>query len=448
MYMKRKGYEELLAWKTRDQGTTAMLIEGARRVGKSFLAKDFASKEYKSYLYIDFSRPHPRLLEIFKEFSYDLDEFFSRLSLLFRTPLYRRQSCIIFDEVQLFPLARQLIKHLVADGRYDYIETGSLISIKSNIAEIVLPSEEIRMALNPLDFEEFLDVIDESGMIKETIHSHYESLTPLGDGVHREVMKLFRTYMLVGGMPQAVSHYAETKDFLGVRRIQQNILALYREDISRYAGESEMKVRLIFDDIPSQLSSHQKRFKLASLKKDARMRTYEDAFMWLSDSKIVNCAYNSTDPTIGLKFNIGRSTLKCYMADTGLLTVTATQSGPSLEEEVINGILYGKLSLNEGMFFENVVAQQLRAKGHQLYFYTEAKDDASRKNIEIDFLIRQMKKICPIEVKSGDYRKHASLDYFVNKYRDRLGKRYIICTKDLKVDGDLVLLPVYMTGCL
>lgn len=447
MHINRKAYQEILRWKESSQGQTALLIEGARRVGKSYLARDFAAKEYRSSIYIDFSNVSPDVIAIFEDFSHDLDAFFSRLSLIFKTKLYVRNSCFIFDEVQLFPKARQLIKHLVADGRFDYIETGSLISIKRNVRDIVIPSEEVSLQLNPLAFDEFLEAIDE-GMTVTLIKEHFELRRPLGDALHRRLMQLFRLYMLVGGMPQAVNRYAETRDLLAVRQIQKNILNLYRADIAKYAQGYELKVRAIFDEIPSQLARHEKKFKLASLGKHARLRDYEDAFMWLADSKIINICFNATDPNVGLKMNLDRTTMKCYMADTGLLTAMATNDDELPEEDVINAILYNKLSINEGMFFENVVSQMLMAGKHHLFFYSRPKEDLSKKSVEIDFLIRDKKKISPIEVKSDRYQSHPSLDYFIDKFSARLGTRYIVYTKDLKREGELVYLPVYMAGLL
>ena len=447
MHINRNAYQELLNWKQTSQGSSALLIEGARRVGKSYLARDFASKEYRSFIYIDFSNLNPEVLSVFNDYSHDLNIFFSRLSLLYKTKLHERESCFIFDEVQLFPKARQLIKHLVADGRYDYIETGSLISIKRNVQDIVIPSEEVSLQLNPLGFDEFLNAIGEESAL-DLIKAHFEKQAPLGDATNRAFMKLLRLYMLVGGMPQAVSRYADTHDLLAVRQIQKNILNLYRADIAKYAQGYELKVRAIFDEIPSQLARHEKKFKLSSLNKNARLRQYEDAFMWLADSKIINICFNSTDPNVGLQMNLDRTTLKCYMADTGLLTAMATNDDSLSEEDIINAILYNKLSINEGMFFENVVAQQLKGGKHHLFFHSQYLQDKSKKSLEIDFLIRDKKKISPIEVKSGAYHSHASLDTFIEKYSSRLGKKYIVYTKDLKREGELIYLPAYMAWLL
>lgn len=444
MKIKRKAYEKLLAWKKESNGKTALLIEGARRVGKSFLVKEFAQQEYRSFIYIDFSRRDPVLREIFEQFSADLDQFFSRLSLFFSTRLYPRESCIVFDEVQLYPPARELIKHLVADGRYDYIETGSLISIKRNVRDIVIPSEEEKLELQPIDFEEFLCAAGEE-MTASFIRELYESRRPAGDAMNRRLMGLLRLYMVVGGMPAAASCYAESLDLLKVRRLQAATLSLYRDDIAKYAEGYEIKVRSIFDSIPDQLSRHERRFKLSALEPGARMRNYEEAFFWLADSKIANLCFNSADPRTGLRLNLDRTLLKCYMADTGLLVCMATSDDDRIGQDVLNALLYGKLGINEGMFFENLVAQMLRSSGHGLFFHSRpAVPEKGERPMEIDFLLRSGKKISPVEVKSAGYRSHASLDRFISKYSDRLGPRYIIGTMDLKREGELLYLPAYM----
>ncbi len=447
MLLVRKAYQDLLKWKQTDQGRTALLIEGARRVGKSFLAKTFAQNEYRSFIYIDFSLLPPVVKELFEDYAHDLDDFFARLSNFYRTRLHQRESCIIFDEVQLFPKARQLIKHLVEDGRYDYIETGSLISLKRNVADIVIPSEEFRLELRPLDFEEFLTAVGRTSNW-QFIRERFEKNKPLGDALHRDMMKLLRTYMIVGGMPQAVSSWAEHRDLAAVARIHKTILELYRDDIAQYAEGCETKVRAIFDAIPSQLAQRDKKFRLSRIQSEARMRTYENAFLWLSASKIVDMCCNSTDPSVGLLMNPEFTRLKCYMADTGLLTALSTLDGSVSQAELANDLLYGKLSLNESMFFENLVAQMLRSTGRRLFFYTKLRNDGSRRSLEIDFLIHRARRICPLAVKSDRCTPHRSLDLFIDKYKERIGKRYVVCTKDLKTEGELVYLPAYMTPLL
>ncbi|MBQ9766354.1 MAG: ATP-binding protein [Lachnospiraceae bacterium] len=447
MDFNRKAYNKLLEWKSQSQGESAILIEGARRVGKSYLSKRFAEKEYESYVYLDFANIENEIIDLFENETTNLDMFFLKLQTFYGIKLVNRKSCIVFDEVQLYPRARQMIKYLVADGRYDYIETGSLISIKQNVQDIVIPSEEESILLNPLDFEEFLEAIGEK-MLADYIKECFEKKTALGAALHRKAMNLFRVYMIVGGMPQAVYKYCETTNLADVHRVKQRILKLYREDISKFAKGYETKVLAIFDEIPSQLTKHEKKFSLASLSKKARFREYEDAFMWLSESKIVNHCFNSTEPTLGINLNVDRLTLKCYMADTGLLIAHAIEDGTVQEEEVLKAIMFDRVGINEGMFMENVVAQMLVASGHKLFFYSRVDKADYHNNIEIDFLIRNRKKICPIEVKSGEYKKHTSIDRFMHKYSDKVGNSYIINLKDVSKEVDIVAIPVYMTFCL
>lgn len=442
MEIRRKALAKLWQWKQESNGTSALLIEGARRVGKSYLIRQFAQEAYKSYLMVDFSDASKTEIEIFENFSSNRNEFFSRLAALKGVELYPRESCIIFDEVQRYPKARQLVKHLVADGRYDILETGSLISLKANVKDIVIPSEEEKLELCPLDLEEFAEAMGKKTLFEAAREAFAED-RPMGP-LHREMMNLTRLYMVVGGMPQVVSEYADDGNLLAVRRRQQQILALYRDDIAKFAVGYETKVQVLFDDVPSQLMKHEKIFRLSSISKSIRRRDYEDAFMWLEDSKTVNLCFNSTDPSVGLRMNLERSVLKCYMADTGLLLRMSTDDGTEFDLKTANDVLYNRLSLNEGMFFENLVAQMIRAKGARLFFYSQPrKDDAPA--VEIDFLIRQGKKICPIEVKSSNYAAHASLDRFSAKYSSRLGKKYVIYSKDYRREGDLLYLPVYMT---
>ena len=443
MDLHRKAYSRLLQWKEQSNGTSAMLIEGARRVGKSYLARRFAEQEYTSYLYLDFSNIEKEVLDLFENEMNPLDIFFLKLQSFYAVNLKERKSCIIFDEVQMYPRARQMIKHLVADGRYDYIETGSLVSIKQNVQDILIPSEEESMQLNPLDFEEFLFALNEE-MLVQYIQTCFTNRRPLGDALHRKAMNLFRVYMIVGGMPQAVEKYCETKNLIDVNYIKQRILKLYRDDIAKFAKGYEAKVLSIFDQIPEQLTKHEKKFSLASLGKTARYREYEDSFIWLSESKVVNHCYNSTDPNVGINLNTDRLTMKCYMADTGLLITQAIDDGTVIQEEVLKAIMFDKVGINEGMFLENVVSQLLVAAGHKLFFYSRTDKNDFHNNIEIDFLIRKKKKISIVEVKSGEYRKHTSLDRFSQKFSDKVGDKYIIYTKDLKKEEDIVCIPAYM----
>ncbi len=445
--LQRKAYEKLLQWKSASNGRSAVLIEGARRVGKTYLIRDFVKREYRSSIYLDFSKPDPTRDLLFTESAGNLDEFFSRLSLYAGVTLHPRESCIVFDEVQLFPLARQMVKHFVEDGRYDFIESGSLISIRRNTQGILIPSEEEKLELPPLDFEEFLWATGQKALF-EAARQAFEAHQPMGQALHRMLMKHFREYMFVGGMPQAVEAHVVEQSLLAVREAQRKILTLYRNDIGKYAEGYDLKVRSIFDALPAMLSQHEKRFRLSSLSKSARMRDYEEAFLWLADSRIVGLCFNATEPTLGLQMNLERTLLKCYVADTGLLTTMAVDDGTAEAEDVLHALLTDRAGLNEGMFFENVVAQMLAAGGRRLFFFTQVKDDASRRSMEIDFLIRRGRKISPLEVKSSDPDRHASLDWFVEKYRGRLGEKYIVCTKDYQEKDGLIFLPAYMVPFL
>ena len=450
--MRRKIYTELLKWKEEEAGRTALLIDGARRVGKSYIVENFAKQEYKSYIIIDFNRVNQEVTELFENYLNDLDLFFMYLSNYYNVKLYERDTLIIFDEVQLFPRARAAIKYLVADGRYDYIETGSLMSIKKNVKDIVIPSEERHLRMYPLDFEEFLWALDNESLM-DFIKVFFEKKKPLGAALHRKAMDYFRQYMIVGGMPQAVERYVETKDFERVDRVKRDILELYRADIVKHAQGYEMKVEQIFDDIPAQLQKHDKKFKLSSLKKEARFRVYEDAIFWLSDAMIVNVCYNSTAPNIGLKLNMDRVTMKCYMADTGLLISHAFDENGIVSEEIYKKLLFDKLEVNKGMIMENIVAQMLVASGHKLYFYNNpSRDDASLR-MEIDFLIAKSKitskhNISPIEVKSGGKYTLTSLKKCREKYTEQLDTLYVLHKNDLKVEEGIVYLPLYMTPLL
>ena len=441
--MKRKIYEKLTEWKNKSNGTTALLIDGARRVGKSFIVEEFAKNEYQSYILIDFAFPKPGVLQCFTEDAYDLSLFFAKLSAIYSTTLHRRKSLIIFDEVQLFPPARQLIKKLVADGRYDYIETGSLISLRKNVKEILIPSEEEHLEMFPLDFEEFLWALGDTATVP-FLKTCFEKRKPLGQALHRKILNEFRKYMLTGGMPQAVLKYTETQDFEAVDRVKKQILSLYREDIGKYAGKDEQKVYALFDNIPGQLSKKEKKYKLADISPTARARGYEDAFTWLGKAMIINRCMNATDPTVGLALSGDYTTQKCYMGDTGLLVTQTFRDDEYADNMLYKSILLGKLDINEGMLMENIVAQMLRCRGYQLYFYSRS-DTHNRKNhMEIDFLISNHKKIQPVEVKSSSYRKHSSLDKFVTKFKKRLGEKYILYQKDIMIKENVVHLPLYM----
>ena len=437
----------MLEWKRLDNGSSALLIEGARRVGKSYIAERFAKNEYKSYILIDFAKAPQTIHSLFETEGENLDNLFAVLSAYYKVRLYKRNSVIIFDEVQQCPKARQLIKYLVADGRYDYIETGSLITLKRNIKDIVIPSEEEHIRMYPLDFEEFLWALGDE-VTYPLVREHFEKRKPLGQALHRNVMKLFRQYMLIGGMPQVVEAFAETHDYEAADRIKRRILKLYRDDISKFAEGYESKVYAIFDDIPGQLSKKEKKYKLSSINKKARMREYEDAFVWLAEAMIVCPCLNATDPTVGLKLSEEYTTQKLYMADTGLLVTLAFQDDSYMDNELYRDILLDKINVNEGMLTENVVAQMIKAAGHELFFYSRSDKNNRTNNMEIDFLIKRGRKISPVEVKSSAYRKHSSLDKFMDKFDSRLGEKFILYGKDYMEKDGVIHYPLYMAGLL
>jgi len=441
--LKRKIYNRLLEWKEKDNGSCALLIDGARRVGKSYIAEEFGKREYRSYMIVDFAHLPEEVRNVFENDINDYDLFFNKLSAYYRKQLYRRETLIIFDEVQRYPQARELIKYLVADGRYDYIETGSLISLRMNVENIVIPSEEEHIEMFPMDFEEFLWAIGDETTVPY-LKECFEEVKPLGQAVHKRVMNDFRQYMLVGGMPQVVDAYRKNKDFEEADRIKKRILTLYRQDVTKYAKGYEAKVLAIFDELPTQLSKTEKKYKLASVAHGARFRDYESAFIWLTEAMITNNCYNATEPTVGLAMSEEYTTRKCYMADTGLLVTHTFMDDIFADNELYRDILLDKLHVNEGMLMENIVAQELRAGGHKLYFYSRSDTDRRENNMEIDFLIRKKRKICPVEVKSGGYRKHSSLDKFRNRFGGKLGQSYILYTKDIMVKEGVIHLPIYM----
>ena len=384
--LKRKIYDKLIEWKRISDGSTAVLIDGARRVGKSYIAEEFAKNEYKSYILIDFGSVSRDILDLFIYDSSNLDLFFAKLSAFYAKPLYKRDSLIIFDEVQQFPRARQMIKYLVADGRYDYLETGSLIRLKKNVKDIIIPSEEEHIEMFPMDFEEFLWAMGDEVTVP-LIRSCYESKTPLGQALHRKIMNDFRQYVLVGGMPQSVLAYLKEKNFEASDIAKRRILRLYRDDVSKFAEGYEDKVFALFDGIPAQLSKKEKKYKLSSISKEARFRTYEDSFIWLHEAMVVNTCFNATDPNVGLALSADYTTQKCYMADTGLLVTHTFMDNAFTENELYRAILFDKLNINAGMLMENIVAQMLRNNGHKLYFYSRCDNENRENHMEIDFLI-------------------------------------------------------------
>lgn len=450
--MKRKIYKDLLEWKEKRCHREALMIDGARRVGKSWIAEEFAKNEYRTHITINFSKIDKNLQEIFDNYLSNPDELFKRLQLYFSIKLYPGESLIIFDEVQLYPKARQAIKWLVADGRYNYIETGSLMSIRKNTREILIPSEEYHLEMFPMDFEEFLWAKDEV-LMPDFIRECYDNLKPAGQALHRKILDLFREYMIIGGMPQAVAEYVKTGNFEEVDHIKRTILQLYRNDIYNYAGEDSDKVIQIWDSIPGQLQKHEKRFRIGSVKKGARSRTYQNAFLWLQEAMVVNTCYATTEPNIGLKLNLDDSRYKLYMGDTGLLISHAFDEKTIKSEELYKKLILGKLEINKGMMTENIVAQMLRANGHNLYFYSYSNHTDRKEDMEIDFLTQKSSltsrhNINAIEVKSTTRTVLKSLEKFRKKYEGYINKSMVLYSGDLKEADDILYLPLYMAMCL
>ena len=450
--MRRKIYDELLRWKREENGSVALMIDGARRVGKSYIAEEFAKNEYKSHILIDFVHVDDSVKQFFLDYKDDYDSLFTHLSLYFRVKLYDRESLIIFDEVEEFPKAREAIKYLVKDGRYDYLETGSLISINSNVKDIHIPSEERRIKMYPMDFEEYLWATGED-MLMAYIRSQYEKKEALEPSFHRRAMNYFRQYVIVGGMPQAVKRYVDTRDFELTERIKRDIINLYRADIKKYAGGYCNKVLKIFDTIPGQLQKHEKKFTLSSLKEEARFREYENSFKWLEESMVVNVCYGASDPSVGLRLKEQDSTLKLYIADTGLLITLAFDERTIAQDELYRKLMLDKLEINQGMLVENVVAQMLVVSGHNLFFYSSYSKDNSADTMEIDFLIRKpvvtsRHNISPIEVKTGKNYTLTSLNKFRAKYGSKLATAYIVHDGQLRIGENEIYLPYYMVPCL
>ena len=450
--MKRKIYNKLLNWKKESNGEYALLIDGARRVGKSYIVRQFAEKEYSSYVILDFNLVSKSIKDLFENDLDNLDRFFMYLSNYTGKTLYTRDTLIVFDEVQQYPKARAAIKYLVKDGRYDYIETGSLISIKKNVEGIVIPSEEEHIKMFPMDFEEFLWAMGEE-MLMPFIKDCFKSKKPMGQLMHRRAMDYFRLYMIVGGMPQAVEKYVETRDFSKVDKLKRRILDLYRSDISKFAKGYDTKVKSIFEEIPSQLQKHEQKFRLSALNEGARARDYETAFFWLDDAMIINSCYKTTEPNVGLNLNKDTNTMKCYMADTGLLISHAFDTNEIVSEDLYRKILLDKLEMNSGMIIENIVAQMLRTAGHKLFFYSNSSMTDRDSRMEIDFLIGKGKitarhNISPIEVKSSARYTLTSLKKCIAKYGSYLSTAYVIHPADLKEEDNIIYLPLYMCPLL
>lgn len=437
---KRKIYEQMLKWKQESKGSSALLVQGARRVGKSTIVEEFARKEYKSYLLIDFSVAPAEVVELFNDIS-DLNYIFLRLQIIYHVELHKRATAIIFDEVQRCPLARQAIKHLVKDGRYDYIETGSLITVRKKSVDILIPSEEVKLDMFPMDYEEFRWSLGDVLTIP-LLRRAFEARTPLGDGVHRRLMRDFRLYMLVGGMPQAVSAYILTNSLSEVDRTKRAIISLYKEDFNKI--DTTGRAMEVFNAIPAQLSKNASRFNVASLPTVERVGQVTSIVRAMNESMTTNVAYHSNDPNVGLGLTMDNERFKMYLGDTGLFVTLAFMDKDYTENEIYNKLLNDKLSTNLGYVYENVIAQMLRAAGKQLFYHTIPIDNG-KKYYEIDFVIADGFKISPIEVKSSGYKTHASLDAFGEKYSERIKNKYLIYTKDIRRIGNVDYLPVYMT---
>lgn len=441
---KRKLYDKLLDWKTNRKGKTAVMIEGARRVGKSTLAKQFAENEYDSYVLIDFSIAPKEITELFDYIS-DLEYFFMQLQFRLGVSLMEHKSLIIFDEVQKCPKARQAIKHLVADGRYDYIETGSLISIRKNVKDIVIPSEEEKMTLNPMDYEEFKWAQDDTTTIPQ-LRMLYDKKMSIGDAVTRKLMRDFRIYMVVGGMPQAVSEYLDSHNLQEVDRVKRGIIQLYEDDF--YKIDPSGRISSLFDAIPAQLNSNASRYQVTSAIGDnTNSEKTLQLISELRESHTINMAYHANDPGVGMSLSLDISKYKMYIADTGLFITLAFKDKDFTENIIYQKLMSDKLDANLGYVYENMVAQILTASGNKLFYYTFP-TETGKHNYEIDFLLSRGNKICPIEVKSSGYKRHASLDAFCQKFSSRVLQRYLIYTKDFQKDEQTLFLPVYLTQFL
>lgn len=445
---KRKIYNKMLVWKGESDGKTALLIEGARRIGKSTVAEEFAKREYESYIMIDFAKASKEIRSLFDDVS-DLNYLFLQLQLQYKTDLHERKSVIIFDEVQLCPMARQAIKSLVQDHRYDYIETGSLISIRKNVKDILIPSEERKISMYPMDYEEFLWAVGDDTTFS-LLGKCYEAGRGLGDLVNRKLLRQFRLYMLIGGMPQAVNEYIETNNFRKVDVVKRDILTLYEDDFKKI--DSTGRLSLLFDSIPAQLNTNASRYQTSAVLGTESSDRILELIAELKDSKTVLVSYHANDPNAGMS-NAGMSNakdisrFKLFLCDTGLFTTLMFKDREFTENIIYEKLLSDKLSANLGYLYENVVAQILAANGNELFYYTMM-NPVSRHNYEIDFIIARKNKICPLEVKSSGYKTHKSLDVFTEKFSERIQNRYLIYTKDMKKDKDIFCIPVYMVPFL
>ncbi len=443
MIFKRKLYQKMLDWKTEFDGGTALLIQGARRVGKSTLVEEFAKREYDRYILIDFSIASREVQELFRDLS-DLNYFFLRLQMIYHVDLTERKSVVIFDEVQMQPLARQAIKHLVKDRRYDYIETGSLLSIRKNIKDIVIPSEETRLSLYPMDYEEFCWSLGDQTTIP-LLREAFETMRPLGDDINRHLLRDFRLYMLVGGMPQAVEAYLATNNMNRVDQVKRNILELYEEDFRKI--DPSGRAGMLFDAIPSELNKNTSRYQVSSVIAGEKEERIREVLADMQDSMTVYLTYHANNPSAGMALSKDSSRFKLFLCDTGLFATLAFRDRDATENEIYEKLLNDKAGINLGYLYENMVAQMLKASGKELFYYTFPKE-TSNHNYEVDFLLTRRDKIYPLEVKSSGYKTHTSLDAFQQKFSERIGQRYLIYTKDLRKEQDILCLPIYMVPFL
>ena len=440
MTFKRKIYDKFLEWKNNSDGKNALLVEGARRIGKSTIVEEFAKNEYESYILIDFTKASHDVFSLFDDIS-DLNYIFMRLQLIYHKELYERKSLIIFDEVQFCPKARQAIKHLVADHRYDYMETGSLISIRENVKDILIPSEERSIQMYPMDYEEFKWALGDTVTIN-LLRESFENYKPLGDDLNRTLMRDFRLYMLIGGMPKAVSTYIETNNMRLVDEEKRDILRLYESDFMKI--DSTGKAAMLFKSIPSQLEKNASRYQVSSVLANQRNSTVLELISEMESSKTVLVSYKSDDPNAGLARTKDLENFKLFVCDTGLFTTMLFLDKDFTENIIYEKLLSDKLPVNLGYLYENVVAQILKANGNSLFYYTFP-NEKSRHNFEIDFLLARKNKVCPIEIKSSNYKTHASLDAFSKKFSSRILNKYLIYTKDLGKAGNVFSIPIYMT---
>lgn len=440
MIFKRKIYDELLQWKRTDEGRTAVLIQGARRVGKSTIAKEFAENEYETHILVDFAACSVEIRELFNDVS-DLNRIFMRLQLEYSVELKERKSVIIFDEVQLAPKARQAIKYLVKDGRYDYMETGSLISIRKNVRDILIPSEEVKLHMFPMDYEEFRWALGDTATIR-LLQGCFHGRTSMGDATNRKLMRDFRLYMLVGGMPQAVAAYLETNNLEKVDSVKRSIITLYEDDFNKI--DPTGNASKMFRQIPAQLTNNANRYLAWSATDGTRNSVLAEIISEIKESMVVNMAYHANDPSAGMALHQDPNKYKMFTGDTGLFVTLAFWDRKFTDNTIYHKLLSDKLSTDLGYVYENVVAQMLKAAGHELYYYTFP-TESGKHNYEVDFLIADGDKVSLVEVKSSGYKAHTSLDAFCMKFSSRIRNKYLVYTKDLRKDGDVLYLPVYMT---